>query len=449
MEWYDDATAFKHRVVETMVGSERPRERTPTSARTARYVRGAIGCLVLVALLVIVALMLERRAGTTPQQRPRPIGPHHLISPELPKTVLPTPAAAPAAAIQTRALRTANVCGLGPVTVKSDNPNLAIAVSTEVDRRVAKAAAAWIATLRNSDDLVVRAAGLLLDGHTVGDRTVTSMSAASGNALVQLAVGTDPAVYALAFEMCDTYRMTREFSAMKAECDQLSAARWSKIDPGNAVPWLIRARGALAAGDASAEADAIARVAQATQVNAYGDRLMRSLHPLMPTTLPAAERVALESDMGSYFDTWWNIPYGTVLNYCDQSPSADRKHVCAQIGALLMADGWTAMDVMVGLRLGERAGWSPMRIQEAKAQRNALFPDPSGVRIVPWSCQGLQLIDQIADAEISGGDSAGAQRARQLWHLPDTSISAKSIEFLERALDWSEKNPLPMRVVRQ
>lgn len=421
----------------------------PTSARSARYFRGAIGCAVLVALLATIALILKGRSGTTPRPRSPPIAPHHLISPELPRTVLPTPAAAPAAAIRRGAFRTANVCGLGPVTVKSDTPNLAIAVSTEMDRRVAKAAATWIATLRNSDDLVVRAAGLLLDGHTVGDRTVTSMSATSGNALVQLAASADPAVYALAFEMCDTYRTTREYSAMKTECDQLSAARWSQIDPGNAVPWLIRARDALAEGNASAEADAIARAAQATQVNAYGDRLMKSLRPLMPTTVPAAEHVALEIDLGSYLDTWWNIPYGTVLNYCDHSPAADRKPVCAQIGALLMADGWTAMDVMVGLRLGERAGWSPLRIQDAKAQRNALFPDPSRVRVVPWSCQGLQIADQIADAEISGGDSAGAQRARQLWHLPDTSISANTIEFLERALDWSEKNPLPMRVVRQ
>lgn len=432
-----------------MVRSERPQEGMPRSARSARFFRGAIGLAVLVALLATIALILKGRSATTPQPRSPPIGPHHPISPELPRTVLPKPLAAPAAAIQKGALRTANVCGLGRVTVKSDDPNLAIAVSTELDRRVAKAAATWIATLRSSDDLVVRAAGLLLDGHRVGGRTVTSMSAASGNALVQLAAGEDPAVYALAFEMCDTYRMTGEYSAMKTECDQLSAAQWSQIDPGNAVPWLIRARDALAEGDASAEADALARAAQATQVNAYGDRLMRSLRPLMPKTLPAAERVALESDVGSYFDTWWNIPYGTVMNYCDQSPSADRKSVCGQIGALLMAHGWTAVDVMVGLRLGERAGWSPVRIQEAKAQRNALFPDLSGVRIVPWSCQGLKIADQIADAEVSGGDSAAAQRARQLWHLPDTSVSAKSIDFLEHALDWSEKNPLPMRIVRQ
>ena len=421
----------------------------PTRSPTARYFRGAIGLLAPVALLAIVALMLEGRSGPAPQAQSRPIGPHHSISPELPKAVHPKPAAAPPAAIRKGPLRTANVCGLGPITVKSDNPDLAIAVSTEVDRRVAKAARAWIATLRDSDDLVVRAAGLLLDGHTVGDRTVTSMSATSGNALVQLAAGANSAAYALAFEMCDTYRTTGEYPAMKAQCDQLSAARWAQIDPGNAVPWLIRARDALAAGDASTEADAIAHAAQANQVNAYGDRLMASLRPLIPTTLPVVERVALESDVGSYFDTWWNIPYGTVLNYCDQSLSADRKPVCAQIGALLMAGGWTTMDVMVGLRVGKRAGWSSTRIQEATAQRNALFPDTPRARIAPWSCQGLQMTDQIVDAESSGGDRAGAQRARQLWHLPDTSISAKSIALVEGALDWSEKDPLPMRIVRQ
>jgi len=193
----------------------------------------------------------------------------------------------------------------------------------------------------------------------------------------------------------------------------------------------------------------MARAAQTNEVNPYGDRLMGALRSLIPTGLPKAERVALESDLGSYFDTWWQLPYGTVLNYCDQRPSADRKPVCAQIGKLLVAQGWAGMDLMVGLRLGERAGWSLTRIQEAKAQRDALFPDVSGLKIVPWSCQSLRITDQILDAEIAGGTRAAMQRARQLWHVPDASTSVKTIQGLEHVLDWSERNPLPMRIERQ
>ena len=165
-----------------MGGNERRREAMPASARTARNFRRSIGSLALIAFLfsAIVALLIEEHRGTTAKPEPRPVKPHHLADPDLPEAAYPRSALPSTAVSRKESLRTANVCGLGPVTVKSDNPNLASAVSTEVDRRTAKAAAAWMATLRDSDDLMVRAAGLLLDGHTVGDRLVTSMSAASG-----------------------------------------------------------------------------------------------------------------------------------------------------------------------------------------------------------------------------------------------------------------------------
>ena len=120
------------------------------------------------------------------------------------------------------------------------------------------------AALRASADPFDRAVSDMLN---VGD---SRSPAGALDAVVQDALASsDPRIYSLAMHAClDADARSDPLiggPAPPQSCKSLDARQWASIDPGNGVPWTEIYLQAGKAGDAAAEADAIAHLAAATR----------------------------------------------------------------------------------------------------------------------------------------------------------------------------------------
>ncbi|MGO9947115.1 MAG: hypothetical protein ACLPWG_09730, partial [Steroidobacteraceae bacterium] len=167
------------------------------------------------------------------------------------------------------------VCGVGKVKIDPDD---ATAMGNYLEVLAKKSHLRWFSALRNSDDLRARAAGLFLQG-TIADRGADQVVMQEArDELVQLAVGAnDPAVYALAI-----YKCAKNEDPAAGACRQVSAAGWARMDPDNAIPWLLVVGQARANNDMQAEADAFYHAAQAHSTDAYYDSVFSFAEPEIP-----------------------------------------------------------------------------------------------------------------------------------------------------------------------
>jgi hypothetical protein len=156
---------------------------------------------------------------------------------------------------------TVEICGYGQVQI---DKNDSIAIFQQVVALTKGAGTRWLSALQNSGDLRARVAGLLLEGKVTGGDSLHPVAEQTRNEVVQLAAGAgDPAVYAMALSMCGTSAVTDADSA----CRQLSLQGWARMDPDNAVPWLLLAGKARASHDSATEADAFSHAATAHRID--------------------------------------------------------------------------------------------------------------------------------------------------------------------------------------
>ncbi len=300
--------------------------------------------------------------------------------------------------------------------------------------------------LRNSGDLRARVVGLLLEGHEHGSQLVSSMSAVSGNELVQLTAGTtDPVIYGLAYQMCQVYASTGDGQVyastgdgpnLKTECSELSAEKWTKLDPDNAAAALAAAQEALNAGDQATEAAAYERAALARHSDTYQSSVVRSLLPQLPTNLTSLERAGIETDVFSYLDQFWSVPYGGALRYCHAADSA--KANCSKLASVLVDHSMTVTDQIAGLRIGQNAGWDEGRLATARHEIDQLLQEPSQAAQWLWSCAGLRTLEKLTEAYAEGGQVAMMRTQHELLGASEVSRAADLRISLEKQMEFLE-----------
>ena len=334
------------------------------------------------------------------------------------------------------------VCGHGPVQLDfSDNQARRQFDNELVGARFAE----WIATLQNSSDLRIRAAGLVLDGREVGAQVVTAASERARNELVQLALGTsDPAVYGMAVHMCRLYRA----DDMVEACRQISASRWTYLDPDNAAPWFVIAQEAAAKHDAAAETKALAKAGKSRTLQVHTDSVPGLVAPLLPDGLSKYERHVIEWDIASYTGLSSQPPYELLLRYCSEAAIGERARsaVCSSIANLLVEKGRSLTGFAVGSRIGQRAGWPAARVNALKQELAAMAGGfaVEGAKPNPWSCESLQRFQPILAAEIEAGEVAAGRAAIRISGLSVRELAQHNpIQFDEDLdnLEWFAPDP--------
>jgi hypothetical protein len=305
----------------------------------------------------------------------------------------------------------AAICGFPKAPVDIHNP---IAVSQFVGAITEKAGARWLAALQDSDDLRARASGLLLEGKLTGAEQMQLTTEQTRDAFVQLAVGAqDPAVYAMAVNMCGADTMTPIHGA----CDQISLKSWAQMDPGNAIPWLLLAGKARASHDAATESDAFSRAANAGKVDSYNDSLYAFSESEIPSDATPLEQFYLASQVIGIESAMRANQYTVASKLCSTDAVRDPnvREQCNSLAELLVTKGTTLRDFGIGIGIGARTGWSNQRVNDLTQQKNAMMQ--AIIQSTPtandeiWTCEGVRLRNAFTRQRSHLGELGAARAA--------------------------------------
>ena len=294
---------------------------------------------------------------------------------------------------------TIEVCGIGRVRVGPD-PD---ALNGYANELIAGADARWRASLLSSDDYRARAAGLYLQGLRQPDVSGTPVPGDARRDLIELAQATrDPAVYAIALQTCG------KVPGETGSCQQVSAAGWSRIDPNNAVPWLLAAADARTRGDAVAEAAAFDHAAQATESVSYGSSLYSIAQASLPEDLTPLQRLLLAEKMIGYEAAWGEPQYRYLTQHCSIDAVQDQRarNQCSAVAELLAESGTTLLDLGVARTIGSRVGWPNDRLKRMGDERDALMQEVMRRGQPSWDCDDINRSYELITEEVRIGERA-------------------------------------------
>jgi len=291
-------------------------------------------------------------------------------------------------------------CGIAkvPDTTDDDSESYDLTISA-----TPKAHDRWEAALLDSSDSRARAIGLVIRRMQLIRAGATVQAEESRDELVQLAAGAgDPALYAIAIGLC---RAPSSDANMTGACQRISLSEWTRLDPDNAVPWILTAQAARGKNDAQAEATAFARAAATHKVDNSSDSLLSFGLMELPQDIPPAEKAGLAIELVGYEAAWGGPELSEISRYCSADAlRRDEAHKeCDAVAELLVNHGGTILNLGLGVRIGERVGWSSERLQEISRERDAL------IRLLPderqgWSCETVYRENEFIDKRAQLGE---------------------------------------------
>jgi hypothetical protein len=373
----------------------------------------------LLALILVLFIWRHVRPGVAPiqpSQRPAKT-PHAPAVARNARPAVPVPLPSPDTEGNIQ------VCGIGRVRVGPDSD----ALNAYANELIAEADARWRASLLSSDDYRARAAGLYLQGLRQPADSGARFSDDTRSDLIALAVAThDPAVYAIALQSC--LKFPEDTSS--GSCPQVSADGWSRIDPHNAVPWLLAAADARARGDAVAEATAFDHAAEATESVSYGSSLYSVARASLPDGITPLQRLLLAEKMIGYEAAWAETHYRYLTQHCSAEAVDDRKvrNECSAVADLLAAHGTTLLDLGEARVIGSRVGWSSARLKRMGDERDALMQELMLQEPPSWGCQEIKRSSELIAEEVRIGERAAAMESLE--------VSGSTVE--ERAAQYRD-----------
>jgi hypothetical protein len=304
---------------------------------------------------------------------------------------------------------TVEICGYGQVQI---DKNDSIAIFQQVVALTKGAGTRWLSALQNSGDLRARVAGLLLEGKVTGGDSLHPVAEQTRNEVVQLAAGAgDPAVYAMALSMCGTSAVTDADSA----CRQLSLQGWARMDPDNAVPWLLLAGKARASHDSATEADAFSHAATAHRIDAYSDSVFAFAEPELPQDVTPLERSYLATEVIGVEAATALSHLSVASQHCssDAMQNSTVRQQCDSLAELLVTKGANLLDLGIGKTIGERAGWSSERVKELVLEQHALMQaivlqTPSDNDKL-WTCDAVSRVNAYVIQRVRLGELGAAR----------------------------------------
>jgi hypothetical protein len=394
-------------------------------------VRAKSAIIFLLAALLLVTLWVllhfGRPAARSVAAVPPPAGAPRASRPaaKQPPTGVAADSAGPSAA---------QVCGHAELTISDDVRvlnQLVGALSLEAGER-------WLSALQNSGDLRARAAGLLLEGKLAGGAPLSPVAEANRETIVQLAVGTsEPAVYAVALDMCASHPRARP----GPECRQLSAQRWTQLDPGNAVPWLLLAEDAHRRHDMAGEADAFAHAAGAAKVDSYSDSIYAFAAAELPPDVTPLQRAYLATEVIGVEAAVSDPHYAIAARHCtaDALRDTDVRQQCNALAELLVSQAPDLLDQSVGKLLGTKLGWSAERIAQIAQQQDAMMEAIQELSPIDdsqsWSCTAVARLNAYLDQRVLLGEVAAANELLERSGARIPEMAHKYRQFLKAIRD--------------
>jgi hypothetical protein len=326
---------------------------------------------------------------------------------------------------------TVEVCGYDPVPIDKRD---ASAIFQQVGALTKGASARWLSALQNSDDLRARVAGLLLEGKLTGGDSLRPVAEQTRNEAVQLAADAgDPAVYAMALSMCGTAAAADAESA----CQQLSLQQWARMDPDNAVPWLLLAGKARALHDNTAEAEAFGHAAAAHKIDSYGDSVFAFAEPELPQDVTPLERSYLATEVMG-IESGVRLPqYSVASQHCSTNAMQDStvQQQCNSLAELLVTKGANLLDLALGRSIGARAGWPSERVKnlalEQHALMQALMQQAPSYDDKMWTCDAVSRLNAYEIRRVRLGELGAAREVLERSGETAEEMAQKYTEYVD------------------
>jgi hypothetical protein len=391
--------------------------------------------LSIAALAIVIGVLLHSRLrprGASPHTPVRLPGAHHAGA-------QPPAGGSPSGS---SASDTVEICGHGSVAIAHHDSD---SVMHHIRALIRGAQARWLAALLDSGDLRARVAGLLLSDRLSGE--IGGMKRLPeeevSEAIVQLAAGAgDPAVYAMAVSMCGTW----SGAPANTPCQQISLRQWARLEPDNAVPWLLLAGAALADHDRAGEADAFTAAVNAHHFDSYSQSLLAFTEAELPQDLTALERAALAVDVIG-IEAATVEPEFTVLSlHCSKDAVQDAgiRQQCSALAELLVSQDSSLLYLMVGKMIGARTGWPAARVNALQEELDALMevsreagetPEEN-----PWSCEAVRRTNASLAQRLRLGEVGAARAALARSGEPQALLAQKFRQNLDRIPKSSSDN---------
>jgi hypothetical protein len=382
------------------------------------------------AVLLVTAVLIEFGPwhGGSPDSAPPSNAPDNV--PAKLRTLVTSPALRGSQSLPDN-LRKVEICGFGKVALDPTDP---MAASRYVGAGTEKAAQKWLSALLNNDDYRARAAGLYFEGK-IGVPKILPMTEQARDGLVQLAVGTaDPAVYATALYACGA----NFGDPAEGSCPEISANGWARLEPDNAVPWLLVAGNSRARHDDAAEAEAFGRAAKASMSDSYVFSMYAFAEPELPSDLTPVQRSYLAVGVIGIEAATGQHEFNAAAKHCSTEALRDStvRQQCSSLAELWVTRGTTLLDFGVGTSIGARAGWPAQRVTDLKMQRDALMqaivetePASAGDR---WSCGAVQRSNAYVSrmARLGEMDAARDELERSGRTVPE--MAQKHADTMEK-----------------
>jgi len=405
---------------------------------------------VLVAVVVVVGVLALRfrpvlppdqhAAAAVTQATPEPAYPPASIDGRLPES--PS--------------RTVELCGYGPFEITPERmhpPHLvaaadlalaqAVAAMADADVPHQRAAARYLqmteASLRTYAGHLAQQPGCEEDLECRSQARDASLRAfaLARESLVADALDTrDPAAHALAYYACVRSPRDAEDAAV-GSCGRISAAQWAQVEPDNLIAWLHVAHEAQSRGDTTGHAEALNHAAHATASRVHVDTVLAPLgHPAVRGLDAVTRSIAQLHAMG--IRAAIPVPGLRALNDACLGPGSlddAQRERCGAVGRMLVERGQNMLELGLGMRLGERAGWPEDELRALRERRDAYHRVTSEHQRY-WTCEYQRHGDQYIAAALDG--SGELKFAQKLVEASDRSPA-------ELARQWRERSIAPLR----
>jgi len=211
-------------------------------------------------------------------------------------------------------------------------------------------------------------------------------------ALARLATTTqDPSIYVMAMRACRSIIPDAPPSA----CGALTLDQWTRLDPDNAMPWLLSAREAKKRWDDASFQDALLHASRARffdrRPTPYGEILAGIDEHAEPVRTLMVGRLAdadAREDPADYYSN-----FAIVFQYCMTRSDPARREMCSNIGHVLNE---LSSDVLAGT-IGEMftADWPAERIAAFRRRKAGLeMARPARYMARPLGCDDAARTEQ-------------------------------------------------------
>jgi hypothetical protein len=323
--------------------------------------------------------------------------------PALPSSVSPSAASAVAVAVATSLSTTGRIEVCGNAPMRADQVQ-GLHIGAPQARAMVAEIQSIVSDLAGGDALA-QGASLVLAG--IAELPGVLPPRAMQARLAELALTSgDADVWTLARHVCAN-------AAASGPCERLTPQAWSRIDPGNAAPWLWVLAQAHATHQGQAADEALYRASQSRFHDARITGLGRVLaHPALDPRRGLAAHLVAFTLIG--VQAAYALPsYASLLERCSESQVADanRRLVCDDVAHLLVERSRGGIDVSIGYRVAERLRWDAGRLRAVDdlrlaLQSTALAPAISTRPSEVLSCAALDELRNRAVTQAQAGERA-------------------------------------------